>query len=182
MKLTSRLILKLLGWKIQGNVPNINKYVAVSAPHTSNMDFILGALYYLSKGIKAHFLIKKELFFFPLGTLLKTLGGIPVDRKNSKNIVENMVKLFKINEEFYLIITPEGTRKKNANWKGGFYYIAKEANVPVMLSYFDYKKKIIALFEPYYLKGSLNVEMKKIKLFFKDVTPRHPEKFTIGNI
>ena len=182
MKKLSSIILKLMGWRIEGSMPKIDKYVAISAPHTSNMDFLLGALYYLSIGVKAHFLIKKELFFFPLGIILRTLGGIPVDRKNSKNIVEDMVNLYNNRKKFYLIITPEGTRKKTASWKRGFYYIAREANVPVVKSYFDYKKKLIAIFPPYYVGDEVNEEMKKIKIFFKDVTPKHPDKFTVGNI
>jgi 1-acyl-sn-glycerol-3-phosphate acyltransferase len=178
----SKTILKLLGWKIRGRVPYLNKYIAVSAPHSSNMDFLLGALYFMTINTKAHFLIKKELFFFPLNFLLKAAGGIPVDRSNPVGVVDTMVKYFKTRKKFILIITPEGTRKRVTHWKKGFFYIANQTNVPVVLSYFDYKEKIIHIDKPYMLSNDGDSEMKKIKLYFKDVHPRHPELFSIGNI
>ena len=182
MKYLARILLRLMGWKVQGEVPKIDKYIVVSAPHTSNLDFVLGALYFLSRGIKAHFLIKKELFFFPLGPVLKSLGGIPVNRKDSKNVINEMVCHFKSKKRFNLVITPEGTRKKNPHWKKGFYHIALESQVPVVPSYFDYKEKRVAIFEPCWLGDDMEEEIIKIKRYFKDVTPRFPDKFSLGKI
>jgi 1-acyl-sn-glycerol-3-phosphate acyltransferase len=182
LRFFSKIILKIFGWKEIGTVPKLDKYVVVFAPHTSNIDFVIGALFYLSKGMRVHFLIKKELFFFPLDYILKALGGIPVNRKNSGDLVDRIVNKFKNEDKYILIITPEGTRKKVTEWKKGFYNIATLAEVPIVPGYFDFEKKIIKIGEPYNLTGTVEEEMKRVKLFFKDVKGRHPERFSIGDV
>lgn len=182
MKYISRFILWLAGWKSEGKVPELKKFVVVVAPHTSNWDYIIGRLFYFSMGIKAKIMIKKELFFFPLGFILKAIGGVPVERQRKTDIVERMAEEIIKSEEFILTITPEGTRKKVTEWKRGFHRIAKAAGVPVLPGYFDYKRKVVGIGEPFFPTDDEDSDMKKIKLFFKDITPKYPEKFSIGNI
>lgn len=178
----SKYILRKAGWTIHGHPPPLEKFVVVGAPHTSNMDFIIARLYFFMVKKKPHFLIKKEIFVFPFRKALLKLGGIPVDRTMSGNIVDNMVRLFNERDRFILSIAPEGTRKKVSNWKKGFYYIAGKANVPVVVAYIDYKKKRIGISEPYFMGPDPGEELVKIKRFVKDATPKHPEKFTVGNL
>ncbi|MBN2519314.1 MAG: 1-acyl-sn-glycerol-3-phosphate acyltransferase [Bacteroidales bacterium] len=180
MEYISRFLLWVFNWKVIGKLPDINKYIIISAPHTSNIDFIVGALYLLSVNQKAKFLIKKELFVFPLSLILKILGGIPVNRKKTGNMVTFLVNEFLKKENFILIITPEGTRKKQTRWRSGFYYISKQANVPVVLSSIDYKSKILKISDPYIITNDMETEIKTMKKYFKQIHPKYPEKFSIG--
>ena len=124
-KSLAQFILKILGWKIEGAVPlSIRKVIVTMAPHTSNWDFIMGWLGYSALGLKSKYLIKKEIFFFPLGPLIKLVGGIPVDRGKSRSVMQ-VGELFRKNEYLILTVTPEGTRSLNHHWKKGFYFIAQ---------------------------------------------------------
>ena len=169
-------LLRLLGWKVDKTIPkNIDKCVVVMGPHTSNWDFIIGRLAFRYYSVPARFLIKKEAFVFPLGPILKWMGGIPVDRKKNNNITEYAVQLFNENERFYMIFTPEGTRSYNDNWKKGFYYIAQKAKVPIYIGYMDYEKKIggfHSLFEP---TDDVDADIKHIKSVLSQFKGKYPE-------
>ncbi len=177
MKYIARFIFWILGWKIDPNPPsNVKKCVVAMGPHTSNWDFILGRLAFFQYGVDAKFLIKKELFFFPLGLFLKFLGGVPVNRKKNSNMTEFAVDLFNKSESMYLVFTPEGTRAYNPHWKKGFYYIALKAKVPIYIGYVDYDKKIggfHSLFEP---TGNIENDFEDIKNILSKFKGRHPEK------
>ncbi len=180
MKKIAGFLLKLFGWKVKGTIPvQIKKMVLIEAPHTSNWDYLWGMLSAMSIGRRVTVIIKKELFFWPLGVLLRALGGVPIDRKGSSNKVDAIAKLFKESDELILSITPEGTRSKATEWKKGFYYIAMKANVPVLLASLDYKKKEGVFGELIYLTGDYNKDFEKIYEFYKDVTPKYPGKFSI---
>ena len=130
MKL-ARLILRWCGWQLIEPATYPRQSVICVAPHTSNMDFIWGKLYYWAVGQRAHFLMKRELFVPPLGWLFKAMGGIPIDRRHKGNTVEQVVARFRAKDDFAVAITPEGSRKARDRWKTGFYHIAEEAGVPV---------------------------------------------------
>ena len=181
MKSIAKLILKIWGWKIYGCIPpNINKCVIIVLPHTSNYDFVIGRLAYFSLGIKAHFLIKREAFKFPVSGLLKAMGGIPVDRGKRNNMIDEIAGLFKKRKSLYVVITPEGTRKLVRKWKKGFYLIAEKANVPIALGYIDYAKKEGGVGPTIIPKGDYNKDLIEIENFYKTITPRHPEKFNLS--
>ena len=122
-----RLILRLLGgWKIEGNLPdNINKYVIIVAHHTSNWDFIIGVAVKLIIRVRARFFAKHSLFSWPMGVMMRSLGGIPIERDKSINRVDQAVEEINNSDNFILIIAPEGTRSKVQRWKTGFYHIAR---------------------------------------------------------
>ena len=144
-------------------------------PHTSNWDFILGKMAFISYGIKAKYLIKKEAFFFPFGFFLRKMGGIPVDRKKKNNITKKAKELFLENDELFLVFTPEGTRSYNPNWKKGFYYIAIESKVPIYIAYVDYSKKtggFHGLFEP---TGDVDRDILEIKRILSKFSGKVPE-------
>jgi 1-acyl-sn-glycerol-3-phosphate acyltransferase len=169
-------ILKLFGWKIDPNTPQgVDKAVVVMGPHTSNWDFIIGKIAFAHYGIQTKFLIKKEMFFFPFGFILKALGGIPVNRKGNNNFTDQGVAYFKTQEKMYLVFTPEGTRKYNPNWKKGFYYIAMKAQVPIYIGYIDYPNKrggFDSLFVP---TGDSDADIRRIKEILSKYKGRFPE-------
>jgi len=179
MKKFYAFILKLLGWKSSLTITIPNKCVICVAPHTSNWDFFNGLTYYKSIGGSPHILMKKELFFFPLKYLLKALGGIPVDRSKKTSLSQQMVKFFRENDDFQLVIAPEGTRKANSEWKSGFYYIALEANVPIVPAYIDYAKKEIGTFPVFHPTGDAEKDIATIKDYYKDIQGKHPAQFTV---
>lgn len=176
MKYLVRFILKISGWKIDQHSPEgVRKCVCVVGPHTSNWDFIIGRMAFIMYGIKPVILIKKELFFPPLGWILKALGGIPVDRKKNNNITDFAVKLFNERDELYMVFTPEGTRSYNPNWKKGFYYIAQKANVPIYICYVDYATKTGGFHSPFTPTGDVDKDIAYIKSVLKQYKGRFPE-------
>lgn len=175
------LILRLFGWNIVSGVPDgIDKAVVIMAPHTSNWDFLIGRLAFAAHRTKVYLMIKKESFFFPLGPILKALGGIPVDRSQSQNTVKSITHHFEAAKKFYLVITPEGTRKRVNRWKKGFYFIALTAKVPIILGYLDYKKKEGGLGPVVYPTGDYDKDFIQIEAFYRGKTARHPEKFNLS--
>ncbi|MFH0865923.1 MAG: lysophospholipid acyltransferase family protein [Bacteroidota bacterium] len=182
MKTFSKIILWIFGWKIKGTLPpDLKKCVIIAAPHTSMWDFFYGRLGCYSKGIcKINFMIKKEMFRFPLGGLLKWLGAIPVDRSKNSNTVIWISKMFYERESFMLLVTPEGTRKYVENWKRGFYHIAQNAKVPIVLGYVNYKKKEGGFGPVFYPTGNYAEDLKKIQEFYLDKTAKFPENFNLS--
>jgi 1-acyl-sn-glycerol-3-phosphate acyltransferase len=176
MKYLVRFLLKLFGWKIDQHSPEgIDKCVIVVGPHTSNWDFIIGRMAFVMYGLKPKILIKKELFFPPLGWLMRAIGGIPVDRKKNNNITDLAVKLFNENEKLYMVFTPEGTRSYNPNWKKGFYYIAIKAKVPVYICYMDYEKKIGGFHSIFHPTGNVDADIAYIKSVMGQFKGKFPE-------
>ncbi|MFK5878827.1 MAG: lysophospholipid acyltransferase family protein [Flavobacteriaceae bacterium] len=177
MKTLSKFIFTtLFGWKIIGEFPkDIQKYIVIGAPHTSYWDFVIGMFVRNIKSERINFIGKASLFKPPFGFVFKWLGGTPVDRSKNNNLVDAIVQVFNNKEKFRLALSPEGTRKKVAQWKTGFYYIAKGAKVPIVMFTFDFGKKQVALSKPFYPTESLGEDMKFIQNFYKDVKGKHPK-------
>ena len=172
----SRSILKIAGWRVEGRAPESPKCVIVVAPHTSNWDFPLAMVYAFALGLDVSFLGKAELFRWPLlGRLFYRLGGIPVERNKAHGVVHYVVRTFQERERLALGIAPEGTRKKVAAWKTGFYQIAVGAQVPIALAFLDYGRKAGGfgpLIEP---TGDINADFGLIREFYAGVTACRPE-------
>ena len=176
----SAFCLRLFGWKTSGVLPDgIEKAVLIVAPHTSYWDFIVGRLTFWAGKVKIRLLIKKEVFVFPLGTILKMAGGVPVARGKKNDMVDQVVDLFGKYRSLVVVITPEGTRRKVRKWKKGFYLIALKARVPIALAYIDYGKKIGGIGPILYPTGDYEKDMDFIYRFYSDKTGRHPERFQI---
>lgn len=172
-------ILHWFGWRVNVGVPDFPKAIICVAPHTSNWDFILGELAIRSVGRTAGFMMKSTWFFFPLGCFFRAIGGIPVERGRKKgSLVSTMVKRFNESPRLTVAITPEGTRKRTANWHTGFLRIAYEANVPVCLAVIDYPTKRIMLNEVFEPSGNLDADMIAIKKFYAPFHGKYPENFT----
>lgn len=178
MKAFSKLIFRLFGWKITGSIPSeINQAVMIIAPHTSFMDFIIGRLAFNILGRKAKFIIKKEFFFFPLGFIIKGLGGIPVDRKKGIEAFSDVNKIFKTKKKVILIITPEGSRKPINKWKKGFHLIARNNAIPLIMGSLDYEKKIANISEPFNPSNELKEDLESIRNYYKNVKGKFPNKY-----
>ena len=173
----ARILILISGWKLEGKIPEIRKCVIIGAPHTSNWDFYFGMIYKLYYGLNIHFLMKKELFQFPAGILLKWIGGIPVDRQRHNNLVEQLGETIRKSHSFYLALAPEGTRKAVKIWKRGFYHIAKAANVPIVLAYMDYNRKVVGVGPLFYPGSDIQRDMQAIAEFYSHITPKYPDQF-----
>jgi 1-acyl-sn-glycerol-3-phosphate acyltransferase len=183
MKYLAKFLLKIMGWKtLTPPVPE-PKCIILGVPHTSVWDFVISFLYYKSFGSTAYIMIKKEFFRGPLGPILKSMGGIPVDRKHPSTITRQVIDAFNNTEHLHLAIAPEGTRDRVEKWKTGFYTIAKAANVPVYLGFFDWGKKEVSRGIKFELSDDVNEDLKKIRQYYKDlgVKGKHPENFTTGS-
>lgn len=173
----SKFVLKLMGWKIGKVLPEIPKCVIAVAPHTSNSDFIIGKLAYTAIGRTANFLIKKSWFVFPFNHLFNSIGGIPVDRDRRTSITEKMAVEFEKRDKFQLALTPEGTRKRVNKWKKGFYFIALNAKVPIVLVALDYGTKTVSFLDTFYPTGDIEGDIQIIRSKYNNVEARHPEQF-----
>ena len=173
---------KILGWSEEVTIPEFKKYIICLAPHTSNMDFFIGQIYYRSTGRKCQFLMKKEWFFWPLGPIFRSMGGIPVYRSKKMRMTDQLAEYATKSDEFGLCITPEGTRSLNPDWKCGFYYIALKANLPILLYAPDYKEKKVYATKYIVPSGDIEKDMREIKTYFKDFKGKYPEKFTVGEL
>ena len=161
---------KIMGWKFYGSWPaGIKKAVVIVVPHTSWHDFYLGLLVRRILGVDIKFVAKKELFKPPFGWYFRWMGGTPLDRTAGQNKVDSIAALFGKKEEFRLAIAPEGTRKKVKDWKTGFYYIAKTADVPIVMIAFDFGKKRVKISKPMYPTGDKERDFDKIRAFYKEV-------------
>lgn len=175
-KISKFIFKKILGWKLVGDFPkHLKKYVIIVAPHTSWKDFPIAILARNYSGEKVNFIGKNSLFKGPFGFIFRALGGTPVDRSQSSNMVDAIVQIFDNKEEFRLGISPEGTRKKVSNWKTGFYYIAKGANVPVVMAALDFEHKQIKFSKPYDITNNKAKDFEYFYSFFKGVKGRHSE-------
>lgn len=179
-RLFSKILFFVLGWKVIGLKAIPNRCIIVAAPHTSNWDFLFGRCFAYISRIKPKYLAKSELFVPIIGYLLRVNGGIPVYRNSNNNIVSQVVMLFKKRKEFILAIAPEGTRKRVNKWKTGFYYIALEAKIPILLAGLDYKRKEIGIISRFLPTGDINKDMSHIQNQFKELTPKYSENYNIN--
>lgn len=175
----SGALLRLAGWKVDITVPDYPKCIICVAPHTSNWDFVLGKLAYMSVGRKAGFLMKESWFRFPLGCIFRALGGIPVSRKRpGSNLTDAIVQKFNESDRMTIAITPEGTRKRTTKWHTGFIYIAKEAGVPIALGVIDGGNRTIRINDAYIPGDDVESDMRYIKSYYSGITALYPDKFS----
>ena len=174
-----RILYRWMGFSEVVTETRPEKNIIVMAPHTSNWDFVVGTLYARAEGFQCNFLIKKEWFFWPMGILMRKLGGIPVYRDKKTGSTERLATLAMQSKEFHLCITPEGTRQPNREWKRGFYYIALKAQLPILLYGLDYRKKVIECTKVIIPNGDVEGQMAEIKEYFARFTAKKPENFSI---
>lgn len=184
LKLISKFILSSLGWKVVGGVPkDLKKAVIIAAPHTSYWDFFYARLAFFIMDIPLKVTIKKEVVNHPLfGWFIRGLGAIAIDRtpkngnlKKKKSMVDAMVDLIHERDELIMMVTPEGTRKHVKKWKSGFYRVAEQANVPIILGYLDYAKKHAGVGPVFQPTGDYDKDVEEIMDFYRSKSGKYPE-------
>lgn len=172
-----RTMLKLMGWRFEGTLPEEKKLIFAVAPHTSNWDFVIGLFGMFALGFKVHWLGKHTLFKPPFGVIMRFWGGIPVYRHAPKGFVEQVADQFAEHDQLLIAIAPEGTRSKVGKLKTGFLRMADAADVPVLLTSMDYQKKAIIFGELFHTTGDLTADERHCYEFFKQFNARFPEKY-----
>lgn len=172
-----RAMLMAYRWQIQGNMHNAPKFIMVLAPHTSFWDFYTPLATMFAVGFRSSWLVAAIFTFWPLGILVRWLGGIPVHRSTSQNLVAQIVKQFNYHDSLVLSIYPEGKQSKVLKWKTGFWHIAVQAGVPIQLVRLDYAKRVSEFGPVIEPSHNLEADMAKIQNYYKDVQGRNPERF-----
>ncbi len=168
-RLAKFIYYKVLGWKLNGFFPQVDKCVVIVVPHTHWLDFFLGLVVRKVVGEEINYIAKKSLFAPPFGWFFRWTGGAPVDRSKNSNMVESIVRIFNEKKTFRLALAPEGTRKKVEKLKTGFYHIAKSAQVPIVMVAFDFGKKEVKIGEPFYPTDNMEEDFGRIYAFYKGV-------------
>jgi 1-acyl-sn-glycerol-3-phosphate acyltransferase len=175
----ARLLLRLMGWRLEGRFPDLPKLVLIGAPHTSNMDGVVSFITLFAVGLRAHTMIKDSAFKGPLGWLLRWLGALPIDRKSPKGVVEQTVEAFARDAQFVLLLAPEGTRGAAPEWKRGYWHVARGAGVPVLPVAIDYMRKRIRFGEPLHPGDDYAADFARLLAFYAaHSAPRHPERLS----
>lgn len=164
----SRFTMKLLGWRVIGGECPVNRAVISAAPHKSNWDLFYTLLSAFASNVPMWFMMKNTLFFWPLKTIWFYLGGVPINRGASNSVVSQMARALQNNDRMYLVITPEGTRKEVEYWTSGFYYIAREADVPIWPWFINYETKCTGSGPLIYPSGDIEEDFKRIRSFFEE--------------
>ena len=154
------------GWKVAGDMPDLPKFIIVAAPHKTNWDLPNALAAGLHYGLRIHWMGKDSLFKWPFGGVMRRLGGIPIDRSKSNNVVAQMVETFDKAERLIVVIPPEGTRGDVARWKSGFYHIAHGAKVPLVLAFIDYKRREVGVAQMFHTTGDYDTDLAKIQAVY----------------
>jgi 1-acyl-sn-glycerol-3-phosphate acyltransferase len=173
----ARWLLRLGGWRVEGERPVHARYVLIAAPHTSNWDFPLMLLFAAAFDIKIAWLAKHNLFYPPVGWILRALGGIPIVRHKNSDVVASMVDTFSGRDELVLAVPTEGTRRRMEYWKSGFYHIARGAGVPIVPSYLDFGQRRGGFGPALEPSGDISADMQYFRAFYGDMTGKFPGQF-----
>ncbi|HEY8175881.1 MAG TPA: lysophospholipid acyltransferase family protein [Gemmatimonadaceae bacterium] len=165
-----RWMLRAMAWSIDGAIPNVRKFVIIVAPHTSNWDFVVGIAAKWALGLRVVFLGKDTLFRFPLGAAMRALGGVPVDRSASHDVVQGIVQEFARRERMILALAPEGTRKRVQRWRTGFYHAAHGARVPILPVALNWGKRAIEIGSLFTTTGDVERDVRELQDRFSDVS------------
>ncbi len=168
LRFLSVFTLRLLGWKVEGEVPkDLKKCVLIAAPHTSNWDMPFSLMIAFALDTRLHWIGKDSIFKFPFASIMRWMGGIPVDRSKSTNMVDATVATFAQYDELRIMMAPEGTRAKVEQWKSGFYHIAHGAEVPILLGFIDYKGKQGGVLASFETSGDYEKDLEQIQRYYK---------------
>lgn len=173
----AKSMMLVTGWRFEGQLPNLPKFVIIVAPHTSNWDFPVGVMAMFGLGIRGTFLGKDALFKPPFGRFFRWLGGVPVDRSSKNNVVDQTIGLFRARERMILALSPEGTRKRIERWRTGFYWVAVGAGVPIIPVAFDFPRKRYILHPPQEMTGDAERDISHLRSFFLSSQACRPDQY-----
>jgi len=177
------LLCRIMGWTISDGEDNLvpeKRVIFLAAPHTSIFDFVIGYLYLRTVGGYPRVMIKKEAFFFPLGPILKAMGGFPIDRKNPQEMLMNVIHEMESEKSTYLVMCPEGTRKAIKRWKTGYHMLAQATGAAVYLGHYDYRKKTLGHGRKFEITSDARADTERIQQLYEEMglTALHPEGYT----
>jgi 1-acyl-sn-glycerol-3-phosphate acyltransferase len=177
-RMLGALFLRLSGWRVEGAFPSLPKAVLIAAPHTSNWDFpfMLACAYVLD--LRPMWLGKQQMFRWPFGGFMRWLGGLPVNRAQRDDLVNQAVKRFAATPSLLLVVPPAGTRSKASHWKSGFYHIANGAGVPIVCTFLDYRTRVGGIGPTIIPSGDLRTDMSLVRNFYAGITGKYPEQTT----
>ena len=173
----SNAILKLIGWRYEVRLPDVKKYIVIAAPHTSNADWFMMLLFTRAVNFRLHWAAKDSLFRWPISGLMKTLGGIPINRRERTNLTQLVIEAINRSDEIALAFAPEGTRKKTPYWKSGFYHIALGSGIPIVMASIDYPSKTICVNEWFYPSGDPKADMDIVRRFYAGKRGRNAHQY-----
>ena len=172
----ARSVLQLTGWHTHVISPHTSRYVLIGAPHTSNWDFVIILLLMTVESIPIRWMGKDTLFRWPMGVFWRSFGAIPVNRRERTNLVDQIAAKFDEYDELIIGLSPEGTRNKASHWRTGFYYIALKADVPIVMAYIDYEKKVCGLGPSIKPTGDIQADFMIIRDFYSEIVGKYPHK------
>lgn len=173
-------LMRLIGWRFAGeHFPDVRKCVLIVAPHTSNWDFIVGVAAMYALGLRGTFLAKDSIFWFPLGIVMRFLGGFPVDRTARSDVVTQTVDLIERTDRITVVLAPEGTRKLVTRWRSGFYWIAQKGGIPIFPVTFDFTRKEVRFFPLFHPTGDQDGDIERLRALFDPSMARFPAKFAV---
>ena len=173
----ARWLLRLTGWQLEGARPAFDRYVLIAAPHTSNWDFPLMLLFAAAFDIKVTWMAKHQMFVWPVGWIMRALGGMPIIRHENRNVVDSMVDTFNTASQLVLVVPTEGTRGKSEYWKSGFYHIARQAGVPIVPSFLDFGNKRGGFGPALETTEDLRADMQYFRDFYAGMKGKFPDQF-----
>lgn len=177
----ARLVLRTLGWRVMGTMPDLPKFIIIAAPHTSNWDFPLGILAKAAMGLGVSFFGKDTLFRGPLGWFMRWQGGKPVDRQAPHGVVAETIRIVRESPHFVLAIAPEGTRKRVREWKSGFYHLAHGAGIPIVPAHLDFGRREVRFSAPFWPTGDAERDIAAIRAGYRGTEGRRPELYDPGS-
>jgi 1-acyl-sn-glycerol-3-phosphate acyltransferase len=169
-----RALLRLAGWRVTGTLPDLPRFIAIAAPHTSNWDWALALSTSYALGVPLSYLVKDTAFIWPLSVFLRATGGVPTNRSAPLGMVEDLAQRIRNAPGIVLAITPEGTRAHVGPWKSGFLRIAELADLPVLLISWDYPSRILDLGPLAVLSGDHAADLQRIRAHYRQFTGRNP--------
>ncbi len=172
-----RSVLKIMGWRVEGSIPDLKRFILIGAPHTSNWDFVLAMAAILGLNLRMRWMAKHTIFKPGVVWFMEWLGGIPTDRTNPKTIVDNVARIAKREKGVIIGLTPEGTRKKVEKWKTGFLRIAKALDCPILMVGLNFPGKIIFIGDLFHPSGDNDSDLVAIKEYYGQFQGRHPSRF-----
>jgi 1-acyl-sn-glycerol-3-phosphate acyltransferase len=173
-RLIGRLAYKLTGWSIEGRLPNVPKLVMAGAPHTCHGDVVVALGFFTLAGLKCRWMVKEEVFMFPISGIIRWLGALPVNRHDPGELVQELSDEINRSEKFVLVITPEGARRKVGRWKTGFYRIALATGAPITLAYADVARRVVSFGPTYQPNGEMEMQIEEMRAYFEGITARNP--------
>lgn len=179
MSWVGRAILGALGWRLDIRLPDLPRFVVIGVPHTSNWDFVVGIATIFVIRVRIRWWVKHTVYRRGLRRIVDWLGGIPINRSASHGVVEQTVDEFRREPQLVLGLTPEGTRSRVEQWKRGFYHVAQQANVPIVLAYFDYRNKVVGAGECIWPTGDYAADTARMLDFYRDrAVAKRPELYS----